>query len=80
MKRLGLAAVMLATTTLGLTSCEFKNCTELNKSYPHGVGRPGAVDRTSGTPRVTTFHRDANLYELNKRMDRDNDGIACEKR
>lgn len=79
MKRLGLAAALLATTTLGLTSCEFKNCAEMNKSYPHGVGKPGAVDRTSGTRRVTTFHRDAQLYELNKSLDRDKDGIACEK-
>lgn len=80
MKRFALAAMLLGATTLGLTSCEFKNCTEMNKSYPHGVGKPGAVDRTSGTPRVTTFTRDAKLYELNKSMDRDNDGIACEKR
>jgi hypothetical protein len=41
---------------------------------------PGAVDRTSGSPRVTTFHRDANLYKLNARLDRDKDNIACEKR
>ncbi|MBK6438517.1 MAG: excalibur calcium-binding domain-containing protein [Candidatus Microthrix sp.] len=80
MKKLGLAAMLLGATTLGLTSCEFKTCTQLNKSYPHGVGRPGAVDRTSGSPRVTTFHRDANLYKLNARLDRDKDNIACEKR
>lgn len=80
MKRFGLAAMLLGAATLGLTSCEFKNCTELNKSYPHGVGMPGAVDKTSGTPRVTNFHRDTNLYQLNARHDRDKDGIACEKR
>ncbi len=79
MKRLALAVTVLVTATFGLTSCEYKNCGELNKSYPHGVGRPGAVDRTSGT-RVTNYHRDANLYELNARLDRDKDGIACEKR
>lgn len=57
----------------------FKNCTELNKKYPHGVGLPGARDRTSGTP-VTTFKRDRALYNANKKSDRDKDGIACEKR
>ncbi|MEZ5382485.1 MAG: excalibur calcium-binding domain-containing protein [Microthrixaceae bacterium] len=79
MKRLGLATILLVAASFGLTSCEYKNCTELNKTYPHGVGLPGAVDKTSGTP-VTSFRRDANLYQLNARLDRDKDKIACEKR
>jgi outer membrane biosynthesis protein TonB len=57
----------------------YPNCAALNRVYPHGVGRPGAVDRTSGT-RVTTFTRDAATYRLNPGRDRDKDGIACEKR
>ncbi len=57
----------------------FRNCTELNRVYPHGVGRPGAVDRTTGI-RVTTFKRDRALYNANAKSDRDKDGIACEKR
>ncbi len=57
----------------------FANCTELNKVYPNGVGKPGAVDQTSGTP-VTTFTRDAALYQANSGSDRDGDGIACEKK
>jgi hypothetical protein len=60
----------------------YKNCTALNKKYPHGVGRVHAHDKTSGTP-VTTFLRSDRLYRLaasfNKGLDRDNDGIACEK-
>jgi hypothetical protein len=27
----------------------YKNCTNLNKKYPHGVGRRLARDKTSGT-------------------------------
>jgi hypothetical protein len=57
----------------------FKNCTQLNKTYPHGVGKPGARDRTSGTP-VTNFKRSKKIYNANKKRDRDKDGIACEKR
>lgn len=57
----------------------FKNCTELNKSYAHGVGRPGARDKTSGTP-VTNFKRSKALYNANKKSDGDKDGVACEKR
>jgi hypothetical protein len=28
----------------------YKNCTNLNKKYPHGLGSVGARDHTSGTP------------------------------
>jgi excalibur calcium-binding domain-containing protein len=60
----------------------YKNCTNLNKRYPHGVGKANARDKTSGVP-VTTFRRSATLYgramSYNKGLDRDKDGIACEK-
>ncbi len=60
----------------------YKNCTALNKKYPHGLGRARAKDKTSGTP-VTTFKRNTKLYNLamshNGRLDGDKDGIACEK-
>jgi hypothetical protein len=60
----------------------YKNCTNLNKKYPHGLGKVGARDHTSGTP-VTNFKRSTKLYRLamsyNRGLDRDKDGIACEK-
>lgn len=59
---------------------KFKNCAALNKAYPHGVGRPGAKDKTSSTP-VRNFTVHAKLYAAQPRtLDRDRDGIACEKR
>lgn len=71
----------------------YPNCKALNRVYPHGVGLPHARDKTrSGSPRVTNFTRSAKLYHLNDGtadhvrsrgehdLDRDNDGIACEKR
>jgi hypothetical protein len=59
---------------------KFSNCTKLNKVYPHGVGRKGASDSTSGVP-VTNFTRNNKVYKQNKKgRDRDKDGIACEKR
>lgn len=59
----------------------FANCTELNKKYPHGVGKKGAKDKVSGkTKPVTNFTANTNLYNENKKSDRDKDGIACEKR
>jgi Excalibur calcium-binding domain len=60
----------------------YKNCTALNKKYPHGLGRAKARDKTSGTP-VTNFKRSTKLYKIalshNGRLDGDKDGIACEK-
>jgi hypothetical protein len=56
----------------------YKNCTALQRDYPHGVGLPDAHDKTSGTP-VTNFKRSKPLYRANTKSDRDKDGIACEK-
>lgn len=60
----------------------YKNCTRLNAKYPHGLGKLNARDKTSGDP-VTTFKRSTRLYNIangyNKGLDRDDDGIACEK-
>lgn len=59
----------------------YKNCTALNKHYPHGVGKSGAHDRVSGSSKpVTNFTRSTATYRANAKSDRDKDGIACEKR
>ncbi len=61
---------------------KFKNCTALHKVYKHGVGRTYAKDKTSGEP-VTNFKRSTKLYKkivgYRSDLDRDKDGIACEK-
>ncbi|MGZ6792144.1 MAG: excalibur calcium-binding domain-containing protein [Mycobacteriales bacterium] len=57
----------------------YASCAALNQDYPHGVGRPGAVDHTSGSAPVTTFTVDDQVYEANTARDRDKDGIACER-
>jgi hypothetical protein len=67
----------------------YPNCNALNKVYAHGVGKQGAVDKTSGK-KVTNFKVSTKIYNLNNGphkaggreydLDRDNDGIACEKR
>ena len=81
-----IAAVILASTSVGVAQAStdreairYSNCTALHKRYPHGVGRWGARDHTSGTP-VTNFKRSTRLYRQNRHLDRDKDGIACEKR
>jgi len=56
---------------------KFKNCTELNKVYPGGVAKPGAVNKGGKTKNQPTIN--AALYKANIKSDRDKDGIACEK-
>lgn len=59
----------------------YKNCTNLNRKYPHGVGKLKARDKSSDP--VTNFKRSTKLYNTamahNKGLDRDKDGVACEK-
>ena len=75
------AGVMLASPALAAPS--YENCTQLQKTYPHGVGKAGAKDKTSGKP-VTTWKKDTAAYNkamsANRGLDRDKDGIACEKK
>jgi hypothetical protein len=89
------AAMTIATALAGLIAAgpsqgaakakSYANCTALQQDYAHGVGRKGARDKTSGTP-VTSFKVNDSLYAANdggagqRDLDRDNDGVACEKR
>jgi hypothetical protein len=73
-----IAAVVVVTASAG--TARYPNCKALNSRYPHGVGRVGAHDHTrSGSDLVTTFKRSNALYLANRGLDRDKDGIACEK-
>jgi hypothetical protein len=74
----GLAQPVTAAAT---AYTHYKNCTALNAKYKHGVGRKGARDHVRGTTKpVTNFYVNTGLYNANKGLDRDKDGIACEKR
>jgi hypothetical protein len=59
----------------------FANCTAMHQVYAYrgGVRKPGAVDhRSSGYARYTPYVGLAR-YRLNKGLDRDKDGVACEQ-
>ncbi len=60
------------------TPYDFTNCTALRKVFPHGVGRVGATDHTSGSSPVTNFTRSNAWYAKNASHDGDHDGVACE--
>ena len=80
------AGAVVATTLVGVGPAEavsWRNCDAVHRTHPHGVGKVGARDRTSGT-RVTNFKRSNALYRTamraNSGLDRDKDNIACEAR
>lgn len=64
-------------------TARYRNCAQLNRDYPHGVGKKGAVDKANGGRKahpVRNFKVDTRLYNsLSRSLDRDRDGIACEK-
>jgi excalibur calcium-binding domain-containing protein len=78
-----LAAVGVPRSATAARMSLWQNCTHVHTKYRHGVGRANAHDHTSGTP-VTNFYRSTRLYNVAMRynldLDRDRDGIACEKR
>jgi hypothetical protein len=61
----------------------YRNCAALNAQYPHGLGLTTARDKTTGTPPVRNFFKSNRFFRLamsyNRGLDRDHDGIACEK-
>ena len=82
MKKIAAVAVIVYGLLVGVSSVSasgsYPNCTAMHTKYRHGIGKVGAHDHTSGVP-VTNFYRSNRLYYLNRRLDRDKDGIACEK-
>ena len=82
------AAVVLVSSVASAPAAQeripyrWKNCSHVNAKYRHGVGKRYAHDKTTGTP-VTNFYRSTALYltamHYNRGLDRDKDGIACEK-
>jgi hypothetical protein len=76
------AASPAATGVVMTKVVSFKNCTALHKKYPGGVAKAGVkYNLVSGKkkafkvkPKISTA-----LYKANKSLDRDKDGIACEK-
>ncbi|MWC28966.1 hypothetical protein GON22_12765 [Paenibacillus sp. MMS18-CY102] len=68
----------LLTSTADAKATTYKNCTELNKVYPGGVARAANVKNKGGKTKLKPYVS-KELYDANKKSDRDNDLIACEK-
>lgn len=82
-KRLSLLAffftvvLTMVSSNSAMAAKTFKNCTELNKVYKGGVALPGAINQGGVTKYEPKYSKA--LYLANKKSDRDNDGIACER-
>jgi hypothetical protein len=83
---LALAIPLAMPSTAGAsTAYHYKNCTALHKDYKHGVGKTHAKDKvTVKSKPVTNFTHSTTKYKkivaYNSDLDRDHDGVACEKR
>lgn len=61
----------------------FTSCAKLNRVFPHGVAKSPAaavLQVRDGYGRPATTRRAKQVYAANhSRLDRDNDGTACER-
>jgi hypothetical protein len=94
-RTLGIAAAtaVLATTVVvgGASTAQaapktYANCTAVHKVYSGGIAKKSVTkNKVTSNGKVTyralkgTVKKDDALYKANKKMDRDADGIACEK-
>jgi hypothetical protein len=88
MKKTLIAIATISLLSLGLSAqaATYKNCTAVNKEYPGGVALSADSKnlKTSKGKSVEVKSKklptvDATLYEELKKLDKDKDGIACEK-
>ena len=79
-KWLSLMLLTLALLTPSVTHAQsFKNCTEVRKVYPWGVARSKALAMKQKNYPTNNPHISASIYGSIQKMDRDEDGVACEK-
>ncbi|QRY62824.1 excalibur calcium-binding domain-containing protein [Gordonia sp. PDNC005] len=59
----------------------YANCSALNKDFRHGVARPGGRDLVKGKSKPARGYAvNRAVYSKNTHLDRDKDGVACEKK
>jgi hypothetical protein len=73
-----LAASLSVMSLSPANAAKFKNCSAVNKVYKGGVANSAGTVNQGGKTKHEPFV-DAKLYKTLKSMDRDKDGIACEK-
>ncbi|WP_066297869.1 excalibur calcium-binding domain-containing protein [Bacillus sp. FJAT-29937] len=75
---LGLLFSISYATAVKAAVKSYKNCTELNKDYKGGVAETKDTKNKGGKTKHKPYVS-KELYDANKKLDRDKDKIACEK-
>ena len=77
---IAIVGLSIALATPSHAAETFADCKALNNTYKYGVGLEGAQNMVKGKPKPSKHIVDSAIYEANKKkLDRDKDGIACEK-
>lgn len=83
---LAASVVLGGATTASAAPKTYANCTAVQKVYSGGIAKKSVTKNRVTSGGKTTYRalkgtvkKDDALYAANKKMDRDADGIACEK-
>jgi len=77
---IAIVGLSIALATPSNAAETFADCKALNNIYKYGVGLEGAQNMVNGKPKASKHIVDSAIYDANKKkLDRDKDGIACEK-
>ncbi len=74
---LAIAFISVPTSSWGVPTA-YKNCAALNKAFPNGVAQSSKFKNLGKGP-IEKPRVDSKAYQVNKKLDSDKDGIACER-
>ncbi len=78
-----LLTLVFASNSYAISMEKFKNCTAVNAKYPGGVANKASAKNKNKKGELVqstqAFVVDKKIYNANKGLDRDKDGIICEK-
>jgi hypothetical protein len=77
----GLLAPVLPAQAQTVSAHHYSSCAEVHRVYSGGIAKAGVNrNRVSGHYRALRGHvkHSTALYNANRRLDRDRDGVACE--
>jgi len=78
-----LLTLIFATNAYAINVEKFKNCSAVNAKFPGGVANKSSAQNKNKKGELVqstqSFVVDKKIYNANKGLDRDKDGIICEK-